>query len=259
LGTEGGTPIAPIPLDRIETLFLDVGNTLVSIDFAWVKIELEALGEPVDPVRLERAEAAARPRLSRRLLRETEDDGQQLFTAYIEEVLGQLLLGGGALSARPEVLAAQLVPILRAPGQTQRLWSRVLPGIPQALSRLAEAGFRLVVVSNSDGTVESGLRDRDLRRFFGPVVDSALVGYEKPDRRIFEHALRVSGAEPETTLHVGDLYDADVRGARAAGIHAALVDPFDDWQHVDCQRFRGVPELQVALCAARGDNPGSRC
>jgi putative hydrolase of the HAD superfamily len=128
----------------------------------------------------------------------------------------------------------------------------VLPGIPEALSRLVDAGFRLVVVSNSDGTVESGLRDRGLRRFFGPVVDSALVGYEKPDRRIFEYALRVSGAEPETTLHVGDLYDADVLGARAAGIHPALVDPFDDWQNVDCRRFRDVAELQIALCAARG-------
>jgi len=221
-----------------------------------VQAELEALGESVDPVRLERAEAAARPRISRRLLRETEGDGQQIFAAYIEEVLGQLLRLDGGLSARPEVLAAQLVPILRAPGQTQRLWSRVLPGIPQALSRLVDAGFRLVAVSNSDGTVESGLRDQDLRRFFGPVVDSALVGYEKPDPRIFEHALRVSGAEPETTLHAGDLYDADVLGARAAGIHPALLDPFDDWPDVDCQRFRDVSELQAALCAARKEEPG---
>ncbi len=255
---EGGTLIAPIPLDRIETLFLDAGNTLVSVDFAWVQFELEVLGESVDPVRLERAEAAARPRISRRLLRETEDDGQQIGAAYFEEVLEQFVLLGGGLSARPEALAAQLMPILRAPGQTQRLWSRVLPGVPEALSRLVEAGFRLAVVSNSDGTVESGLRDRGLREFFGAVVDSARVGYEKPDPRIFEHALRVSGAEPATTLHVGDLYDADILGARAAGIHAALLDPFDDWDHVDCQRFRDVSELQVALCAARGANSTSR-
>ena len=79
---------------------------------------------------------------------------------------------------------------------------------------------------------------------------------EKPDRRIFEHALSVSGAEPETTLHVGDLYDADVLGARAAGIHPALIDPFDDWRDVDCQRFRDVAELQIALCAARAADFG---
>jgi putative hydrolase of the HAD superfamily len=253
---QGDALIAAIPLGRIETLFLDVGNTLVSIDFAWVRAELEVLGESVDPARLERAEAAARPRISRRLLR--EPDFQRLFAAYIEEVLRQLVLLGDGLSARPEVLAAQLVPILGAPGRTQRLWSRVLPGVPEALSRLVDAGCRLVAVSNSDGTVESGLRDRDLRRFFGLVVDSALVGYEKPDRRIFEHALRVSGAEPETTLHVGDLYDADVLGARAAGIHPALLDPFDDWRDVDCQRFRDLSHLQVTLCAARDASSAER-
>jgi putative hydrolase of the HAD superfamily len=246
---------APIPLDRIETLFLDAGNTLVSIDFDWVESELAALGEAADPVALERAEAAARPHISKRLLDESEDAGQKLFSAYLEEVFRQLVRLGGSLVARPAELAERLVPILRAPGQTQRLWCRVLPGVPEALSRLVEAGYKLTVVSNSDGTVEAGLRDRGLRDFFGEVVDSTRVGYEKPDPRIFEHALRVSDAAPETTLHVGDLYDADVRGARAAGIHAVLLDPFGDWRGVDCQRFRGVPELQTALCAGRA-NPG---
>jgi putative hydrolase of the HAD superfamily len=249
---ERGGLITPIPLDRIETVFLDAGNTLVSVDFAWVQRELEVLGESADPVRLERAEAAARPGISRRLLGETEDDVQQISAAYFEEVLRQFVALGGRLSVPPGVLAARLVPIVRAPGMTQRLWSRVLPGVPEALSKLLAAGFRLAVVSNSDGTVESGLRDRGLREFFGAVVDSTVVGYEKPDPRIFEHALEVTGAEPATTLHVGDLYDADVLGARAAGIHAVLLDPFDDWPHVDCPRFRDVRELQVALCAARG-------
>ncbi len=245
------TIIAPIPLDRIETVFLDIGNTLVSVDFEWVKRELDALGESVDVWRLERAEAAARPRISRRLLRETEGDGQRLFAAYIEEVLGRLDELGCELSTAPELLAARLAPILRVPGETQRLWSRVLPGVPDALSRLAGAGFRLCAVSNSDGSAEACLRDCGLRGFFGLVVDSALIGYEKPDPRIFQHALEESGAEPQTTLHAGDLYDADVVGARGAGIHAALLDPFDDWRHVDCQRFTGVRELEGALSAAR--------
>ena len=76
-----------------------------------------------------------------------------------------------------------------------------------------------------------------------------IVGFEKPDPRIFHHALRVAGASPETTLHVGDLYDADVVGARAAGVHALLLDPFGDWPDVDCER---ATDLGVLLDRLRG-------
>ena len=61
------------------------------------------------------------------------------------------------------------------------------------------------------------------------VIDSALVGYEKPDPRIFAAALERTGADPDRTLHIGDLYHADVVGARTAGIHALLLDPYGDW------------------------------
>jgi putative hydrolase of the HAD superfamily len=105
---------------------------------------------------------------------------------------------------------------------------------------MRDRGLTLVVVSNSDGTAERSLEAAGLRPYLSDVIDSAIVGYEKPDARIFEHALRHSGARPERTLHVGDLYHADVTGARAAGIHAVLLDPFDDWTGIDCDR---APDL----------------
>ena len=56
-----------LPLRSIDTVFLDVGNTLISIDFDWVATELTARGLAVDAETLRRAEAAARPAYSRRL------------------------------------------------------------------------------------------------------------------------------------------------------------------------------------------------
>ena len=53
-----------IPFNTLSALFLDLGNTLVSIDFAWVCDELTRRGVVVDERELERAEAAARPRVS---------------------------------------------------------------------------------------------------------------------------------------------------------------------------------------------------
>ena len=48
------------------------------------------------------------------------------------------------------------------------------------------------------------------------------------------------------TLHVGDLYSADIEGGCAAGVHTALVDPYDDWDGVDCPRFKDLEELSRA-------------
>jgi putative hydrolase of the HAD superfamily len=77
------------------------------------------------------------------------------------------------------------------------------------------------------------------------------VGFEKPDPRIFLHALSRAGARAETTLHVGDLYGPDVEGGRSAGLHTALLDPFGDWEGADCPRYPDVRSLAVALAAAR--------
>ena len=57
---------------------------------------------------------------------------------------------------------------------------------------------------------------------------------------------------PEHTLHVGDTPAADVEGARAAGIHPVLVDPFDHHPDLDCVRVRHLDDLVVLLSSMRG-------
>jgi putative hydrolase of the HAD superfamily len=99
--------------------------------------------------------------------------------------------------------------------------------------------------------VEQGLIEAGLRPYFDVVIDSTLVGFAKPDPRIFGHALAVSGADPSHVLHVGDMYHADVVGARQAGLHALLLDPFDDWGDVDCERVPDLSTLAERLHASR--------
>jgi putative hydrolase of the HAD superfamily len=107
--------------------------------------------------------------------------------------------------------------------EERHLWSAVAAGCRESLARLRAAGLRLGVVSNSDGRVEQALQAAGLRQYFDVVVDSALIGVEKPDPRIFQAALTALGVAPEEALYVGDLYEIDVVGARAAGIEAVLL------------------------------------
>lgn len=229
-----------VPYNRIDTIFLDVGNTLISIDFDWIAAELVARGFACEAAALRRAEAASRPGYSRLLFVDGVEAGTDLFRTYLTTIFERLDVTARQPSSDLRDLVNELRPVLRPDGRASVLWRAVMPQVPEALARMRDRGLSLVVVSNSDGTAERSLEAAGLRPYLTAVVDSAIVGYEKPDARIFEHALRQVGARAERTLHVGDLYHADVTGARSAGIHALLLDPYDDWEEIDCDR---APDL----------------
>jgi len=129
------------------------------------------------------------------------------------------------------------------------LWELVPGGVVPALERLRRRAARMVVVSNANGRLHVMMERLGLSRFFDLILDSQVEGVEKPDPRLFEIALERSGARAETTLHVGDFYWIDVRGARAAGVHAVLLDPIGLYESADCPRIRSLGELADRLGA----------
>jgi len=113
-----------------------------------------------------------------------------------------------------------------------RAWVAV-PGAADALRALAGAGYQLAVVSNAWGTVAQWLEQHgvcsveagDLPQV-ATVIDSHLVGIEKPDPRIFRLAIDVLDVPPERSIYVGDTVRFDVVGAHNAGLHPVHVDPY---------------------------------
>jgi len=129
----------------------------------------------------------------------------------------------------------------------RHLWCSVHERTHESLSRLRAAGLRLGIVSNSDGRVEQALAASGLRAYFDVVIDSSLVGVEKPDPAIFRAALDALGIGPEEALYVGDLYEVDVVGARAAGIEAVLLAPSRPGPGRPCRTAVSIDELVDAL------------
>jgi putative hydrolase of the HAD superfamily len=119
-----------------------------------------------------------------------------------------------------------------------------VPDAAEALRALQLAGFPLAVVSNASGTMERQLAEHRICSVDGHteaqvavVVDSHVVGVEKPDPRIFGIALRTLGMPAARCLYVGDTVHFDVEGARAVGMRAVHFDPFrlcpgDDHPHI---------------------------
>ncbi len=129
----------------------------------------------------------------------------------------------------------------------RHLWCSVREHTHQSLSRLRDAGLRLGIVSNSDGRVEQALAEAGLREYFDVVIDSSLAGIEKPDPAIFRAALDALGVEADQALYVGDLYEVDVVGARAAGIEAVLLSARGSSPDHPCRTAASIAELVDAL------------
>lgn len=101
----------------------------------------------------------------------------------------------------------------------------LFPEVRPALLALRER-YVLVAVTNGNANLERiGIRD-----LFDGVVSAAMAGAAKPERPIFDAAVKVGGARAAETLHVGDHPLFDVHGAREAGLRTAWVNRNDnDW------------------------------
>ncbi len=114
------------------------------------------------------------------------------------------------------------------------------------LRTLAEKGLRLGVISNAtEGLVPLLLR-MGVAPFFEVVVASWLVGYDKPQREIFDLALEGMDVPPEEAVHVGDSYFYDYLGASHAGLGAILLDRRGTAKW-DVPRVSSLRELPAAL------------
>ena len=97
------------------------------------------------------------------------------------------------------------------------------PEAPAALDRLADAGLRLAVLTNSPTErAEAGLRGAGLRDRFERVIGTDQVGAFKPDGRVYRHGLAALGAEPADATMVAAHW-WDLRGAREVGMRVAWV------------------------------------
>lgn len=96
--------------------------------------------------------------------------------------------------------------------------------------------LKLGVISNGDERLNGLLQDLGFSEF-DFVIDSHSVGYAKPDREIFDEALRrVSLTDASKAMHVGDELPKDYLGAKNAGwraIHLGQSDQVPKDEQID--------------------------
>lgn len=77
--------------------------------------------------------------------------------------------------------------------------------------------YKLVLVSNFYGNIQTILGDFKLDRFFADVVESSVVGVRKPDPAIYQLGVDAMGFNASEVLVVGDSFSKDVVPAKKVG------------------------------------------
>lgn len=215
----------------IRAVTFDVTNTLMHCPRLG-EIYSEVLGR--HGVQVEPAEAARLVRLVWQELACVADPARDRFTShpegppgwwkrFLERVCEHLEVPPPSRFAAAELFAR----FARADS-----WE-VYPDVMDTFAALRARGLRLGVISNWDPRLPDVLDGLGLTPSLDAVVYSSAVGAEKPDRRIFESALRSLGVEAGEALHVGDGRLEDVEGAQAVGMHS-----------LHLTRGRGAGEIQ---------------
>jgi putative hydrolase of the HAD superfamily len=226
----------------LRAIFFDAGGTLIHMDPACILAALERHGLTRDQAAYRAADLAARRAVVAWLAAGNRGGEIVRWQLYARTLLA-------ALGCPPEAEVGVRAAVADRHAAAT-LWSWVDPHTPELLARLRAAGFTLGVVSNADGRVATFLELAGLGGVFDLVIDSTLVGIEKPDPRIFQLACERAGVPPGEAAHVGDVYEIDVLGARRAGVMPILLDPDDLLPRADCVRIRALGELPALLAAA---------
>jgi len=232
----------------IKAVFFDVGNTLLHTAQPTTEIcrrVLAAHGHDFSPATVKAAMHQADIEHMARYHALHDDWAQPhtimaLWLDYYRQVFDQL-----GLHDQDQQLAHELIAWYGQPAAWQPF-----PETRAVLERLHDRGLCVGAVSDWAATLPRILHAHDLTRFLDFVLCSGAIGFAKASLQLYRLALQRAGVQPHEAVHVGDSYYADVRGARAAGIHPVLIDRPGRAPAVDCTVIRDLRELEPLLALA---------
>jgi putative hydrolase of the HAD superfamily len=227
--------------ERFKAILFDAGGVLVLPDPTVLGPLLAYYGG--DPS----VEANCRAHYAGMAAKSAAGSGEAFWDEYNHSYVRSIGVGEGDVEAAAELLHRT---------RSAHLWRWPIPDSLVALAQLSASGVPIGVVSNASGQIaevlsRSGVCQAGDGRHVPMriVIDSHLVGVAKPDPKIFDHALlHFDGIERDQIAYIGDSVTMDIAAARAAGLHAILLDPYDDHPDADFERIRSLLEL-VAMQA----------
>lgn len=227
---------------NVKAVFFDLGGTLLVMrrDRIFRRV-LQEEGRDVSLERIHSAYIGAEPWwlsvYGSKVM--TPDQTHEAYRNLDEKVFAGLFpQEGGAEALRISKLVRKRWPELE-----RQIPLELYPDAEPTLAKLRDDGYSLGLISNAPPDTGRVVEALGLRRYLGSVVISGLVGYTKPHPEIFRIAMKEIDVGPGEAVHVGDLFEADVVGARNAGIEGLLIDREGSQSRFDCPRMKSLDEI----------------
>ncbi len=219
-------------LSNVAAVLFDVGQTILSPDYVFMKSMLADFGVTTDHDALAKGAALGREKFLRG---EKGELWKEFFTYWVQYVGAQ------------ENDIPVMLKLIHEQHHRAHLWNFLEPTARDTFEWLRTRGYRMAIVSNADGKVARMMKHLRLDHFFECIIDSKLVDVEKPDPAIFNLALQELKLPAQACIYIGDNYDRDVVGARRAGLTPVLIDPFDVVPERDVLRIKALADLTKML------------
>lgn len=102
--------------------------------------------------------------------------------------------------------------------------TKLYPNAIEVVENLSKK-YQLHILTNGFSEVQFVKVEKSgLAPFFKTIITSEMAGFQKPNPYIFQYALNKTSARKEETLMIGDDLEADILGAKKAGIDQIYVN-----------------------------------
>ena len=209
-----------------KVIVFDIGDTLIGYEPDAVTVILnrfDSIGVKITVKEAAKINQTMELGIAEQIYREINGAERLDDAAFIEHIDRQII----ALPFVKEKLnTTELENTFKSTPIRQKQKKIVKPNAHIVLQELKKE-YRLGVISNYSSSMLNYLHDADLAHYFETIVISEIVGFEKPDQRIYDYFLQQMGCQAQDCLYVGD-HPFDVMGAKQAGMDVVWLNQIYD-------------------------------
>ncbi|RKS44942.1 putative hydrolase of the HAD superfamily [Gillisia mitskevichiae] len=108
--------------------------------------------------------------------------------------------------------------------------------------------YKLHIITNGFEEIQHNkMQNSQISEYFDTITTSEEAGVKKPHLQIFNIALLKANATPENSIMIGDSYEADIEGAKNAGLQAVFFDYYDKKEIMQVPQIQKLKDLRMYL------------